>query len=126
MLKKIMQIFLLTLLMLVIVNTALSQEPVVQSFPSAILLIPLALGMFAHWLKGFTRGTIPASWGGWLIDNIGFTIAALVAGVGQLVGFYQLSPEILNSGGVGAWWIVFMMGYASDSVMNTNGKFVKS
>jgi len=122
----------LVLALVVITITALAQsDPAdppgtfVQKFPSVVLLIPLYLGMLGHWIKGFTRGTIPVNWWVWLTDNIGLTIGAMIAAIVQLVGFYQLTPGILDAGGASAWWIVFLMGYGADSLMNSNGKLIK-
>ena len=94
---------------------------VVDAFP-AWLILPLLVGMAAHWLKGYTRGTIQGSFWRWWGDNISLTIGAVVAGVGQLFGAWESGMIPVGVHWLLQFWAVFNIGYVSDSTINGQKK----
>jgi hypothetical protein len=90
--------------------------PSAENFPYTLLL-PMLIGMVAHWLRGFDRGTISLNLWDYILDSVGKTISAVVGAVSQLIGLYALSPEKF-SGSFVTWWFVFLIGFASDSALN--------
>ena len=99
--------------------------PVVdQSFP-LWLLIPLFIGMLAHWVKGYARGTITTNLRQYFIANLGQTVSALVAAIGQLLGAWAAGTVPAEAGLFAMAWAVFNIGYVSDSALNGSGPFLK-
>jgi len=98
--------------------------PAITDIP-IILYGPLLLGMSAHWLKGFSRGSITVSLGQYILQSLGQTISAVGAAIIAFNGLYLLNPAAypLNIGGLIG---VFLIGYSSDSVLNGNGPFIKT
>lgn len=95
-----------------------------QTFP-IWLLIPLFIGMLAHWLKGYVRGSISTNIWQYFISNLGQTVSAVVAAVGQLFGAWAAGTVPVDAGIFAMAWAVFNIGYVSDSTLNGSGPFIK-
>lgn len=129
--KNILRTLLIIVLLQVVILIAFGQtdttntvNPMIAGFPGWFL-IPLFLGMAFHWLKGYTRGTIGSGLGNYIMDNIGQTVSAIVAAVGQLVTMWATNAGLFETTPISAMWIVFLIGYGSDSLLNGSGPFIK-
>lgn len=97
--------------------------PAITDVP-ALLYVPLIVGMVAHWLKGFSRGTITVTLWQYALQNLGQTFSAIGTAIVAFNGMYLLNPAAypLNFGGL---FGVFLIGYTSDSLLNGTGPFIK-
>lgn len=97
--------------------------PAITDVP-VLLYAPLIVGMLAHWLKGFSRGTITVSLWQYVLQNLGQTFSAIGTAIVAFNGMYLLNPAAypLNFGGL---FGVFLIGYTSDSILNGTGSFIK-
>lgn len=110
----------MTILLVVLVTTVFSQDATTITAPGfpALMLVPLLLGMFAHWAKGYQRGTITVNLKDWILSGIGQTITAVIGAVGQLIAVWTANPSMFEPFQFTMAWTVFLMGYASDSALN--------
>lgn len=96
---------------------------VTAPFP-IMYFIPLFLGMLFHWLKGYTKGTIGSNLWDYILTNLGMTITAIVVAVGQLITAWTTSPQLFTGTPIATGWFIFLMGYGSDSMFNSEVKKV--
>ena len=97
----------------------------IPAFPSVSLFIALAAGILLHWAKGFVRGTNGANLWDYLSTSVWQTITTIAASVGQLQTMWSNSNSVLNPTTFTAIWIVFLMGFGSDSLFNGTSGFIK-
>jgi len=109
----------------IVLTTAFSQTgetpPVVyDALPPWIYYIVVVVGMFLHWLKGYSKDTIPMNWGDWLLTNVGATIMAIIGAFVQLGVFYTANPSVLAPISFSGIYLVLSMSYMADSVLNSS------
>jgi len=99
------------------IYTAFAQEPIpvpVSGF-EPLLLLPLLVGILAHWLKSYVRGQ---TGGLWLYLSTGWsnTLATFLGAVGVFIGMYNVSPQSYTPVTFTVVFNVFMIGFTADSI----------
>jgi hypothetical protein len=115
-------------LFLLNISLALAQDGSIDVTKIALkwyYFVALFVGMTAHWLKGYQLGTIKVNFFVWFLSKAGTTIAAVIAGVAQMLG--AITAGVVPTGDNVAWWVtawaILYLGYTSDSIFNAaNGK----
>lgn len=107
------------------VGYAQTGEIAYPAFPPAALWIALILGFVVHWGVNYSRGKIEDNFLKYLLTNLGQTFGAIIASIGQFIGFWGSSPQNFYPVTILACWTVFLMSYASDSALNGTGPFIK-
>lgn len=90
----------------------------VADFPY-ILLIILVLGMGAHWITGYQKGTVGgANIFTWFLSNVPATLAALISAITGFVLLYASQPSAYEPITINTIVTVFLLGYTGDSALN--------
>jgi len=98
-------------------TTGDTSTPIPAGFPY-LLAIPLVIGMMAHWMMAYIKGTVKVSLWQYIIQGVGWTIGAFSTAVGSLAALWALNPAGYNPAVIGTWIQVIFIGYGIDSAVN--------
>lgn len=109
----------LLLILVLAVNFLMAQDsPSVSQSPDAfniLLLIPLVLGILAHWVKSYSRGQTSLSLWQYIVQGLGNTFVTVVGAIGTLIGMVAATPANYTPINFTVCFNVFLLGFSWDS-----------
>jgi len=86
--------------------------------PSLIYLLVVVVAIVLHWIKKFFEGYKVTLWQ-WIALDFGKTIVSVLTTFAQIGVYYAANKSALAPVTINGIYIVFLMAYASDSLLNT-------
>lgn len=84
---------------------------------NAVLLIPLLIGIIAHYLKSYSRGQTTVDIWQYMSQGVGTTIMTFIGSISVLIGMTAASPSAYSPVNFAVLFNVFLIGFSADSAI---------